>query len=276
MTDSSNPIETTSATIRLHLLLRRVYAVNGSNKALVAWAEVLGLSLDDHASLMRGVAEVIDLLAAAETEMKALKPKLRDQLMRSLPSLREFLRYPNMAVRWADIVSSIDPLLLPFLETATEYVEPDQPHPLKQQTIEKLQRRISDLIDNVAQDDTLDPALKQALIDVLAQLLIVLSRHLVHGPMGMTRALPEVEWVLQKHATVLASNATVPAVQQTMHETGVVGRLTRWANENQGVLTFFFGIVQTALAIKSGTPVVMIQPAPPLKLLGPGTEMTPV
>jgi hypothetical protein len=184
------------------------------------------------------------------------------------------LTISNMEARWADINSTLDPLLLPFLETATEYMDADKRRPLKQATVEKLQERISDLIGTVTQNDTLDAALKQAVIDVLAQLRIVLSRHLVDVPTGMTRAPRECGGSCRSTPWYAPPMPTRRPYSKLSAKPVSSVAWSVWRTRTRGVLTVIFGVIQTAAAIKLWTPLIVLPPAQPLKLLGPGTVLT--
>jgi hypothetical protein len=174
---------------RLHRLLTEAQDHQQKSTVKQVWAAVLQLPVDDHAAVLFGVAELIQLVREAKEAVAALDDVETKLLLKPFKKIEAVFSQANLEQSWQQPRSFLDEATMDVLQIGADQVSRVRIEAeISATDLVEITRTVEELMDLVTSSE-LDQQLKSIVTEQLEQIRNALRSYKIWGSKGLVTAL---------------------------------------------------------------------------------------
>lgn len=175
---------------RLYDLLEQARQYPSEEKTKTVWAGVFGVPENDTGSLLKNLADLIDLVHKAKSSIVRLTDIDHKLYLKPFENIEALLSHLNFETHWENWRSRLDDFTLYGLQFGADRLARESGiAPIKDEQLEALRKELDDLINHVLESPHLPPDLKKLFLRNLEALRQAWSTYRLRGIEGLEQEI---------------------------------------------------------------------------------------
>ncbi|MBI4207827.1 MAG: hypothetical protein HY527_22640 [Betaproteobacteria bacterium] len=171
---------------RLYDLLDAARQYPSEEKTKTVWAHVFGVPENDTGSLLKNLADLIDLVHKAKSSIVRLTDVDHKLYLKPFENIETLLSHLNFETHWENWRNRLDDFTLYGLQFGADRLARSSTFtPIKDEQLEALRKELDDLINHVLESPHLPPDLKKLFLRNLEALRQAWSTYRIRGIEGL-------------------------------------------------------------------------------------------